>query len=129
MAFSTASRKAFLSTVMTLLPFFLNSSTRRASEAMISRPVFSAASSITSPKIFFSSADSLPHSWPDTTVSSESTMWPVSEMFFCTSKNFFASMVGSGFSCASTVPFCSARYTSAKAIGVALAPSAFGKAR
>jgi hypothetical protein len=56
-------------------------------------------------------------------------MWPVSEMFFCTSKNFLASMVGSGFSCASTVPFCSARYTSAKAIGVGLAPSDFGKAR
>jgi hypothetical protein len=45
----------------------------------------------------------------ETTVSSESTMWPVRMMFFCTSKNFLASMVGSGFSCASTVPFCSAR--------------------
>ena len=32
--------------------------------------------------------------------------------------------MGSGFSCASTVPFCSARYTSANAIGVGLAPSA-----
>ena len=32
-------------------------------------------------------------------------------------------MVGSGFSCPSTVPCCSARYTSAKAIGVALAPT------
>src|SRR5260221_12862381 len=36
-------------------------------------------------------------------------------------------MVGSGFSCASTVPFCRARYTSAKAIGVGLAPTARGK--
>ena len=94
---------------MMLLPRFLNSSTSRVSEAMISRPVFSAASCITSPNIFFSSADRRPQSWPDTTVSSESTMWPVSEMFFCTSKNFFASMVGSGFSWASTVPLCSAR--------------------
>jgi hypothetical protein len=37
-----------------------------------------------------------------------------------------ASIVGRGFSCASTVPFCSARYTSAKAIGVGLAPTARG---
>ncbi|MCY1364938.1 hypothetical protein D9M69_517650 [compost metagenome] len=85
MFLSTASRNAPLSTVITLLPFFLNSSTSRVSEAMISRPVFSAASCITSLNICFSSALSLAHSWPETTVSSESTMWPVSEMFFCTS--------------------------------------------
>src|SRR5262249_61960522 len=34
-------------------------------------------------------------------------------------------IVGSGFSWPSTVPCCNARYTSAKAIGVALAPTDF----
>jgi len=33
----------------------------------------------------------------ETTVSSASAIWPVRMMFFWTSKNFLASMVGSGF--------------------------------
>ena len=41
-------------------------------------------------------------------------------------QNFLASIVGSGFSWASTVPLCRARYTSEKAIWVGLSPQAFG---
>src|SRR6218665_1905996 len=93
---STASRKALLSTAITLLPLFLNSCTRRASAARTSWPALSAASCITAPKTFLSSSESLAHSVPEQMVKSDSTMWPVSEMFFCTSKNFLASIVGSG---------------------------------
>ena len=84
----------------------------------------SAASISTSRNTPRSASDSFRHVPCDTMVSRLSVMWPVSEMWVCTSWNFLAWMVGSGFSCPSTVPLWSARYTSAKAMGVALAPIA-----
>ncbi len=80
-----ASWNDFLSTAWTLMPFFLNSSTSSASRFLMSLVAPAAASCITSAKIFLSASESLVQTCGATWVASESTMWPVRMMFFCTS--------------------------------------------
>ena len=54
-----------------------------------------------------------------------SYLWPVSEMYFWTSKKRDVQMWAAGFSWPSTTPCCIAVKSSPNAIGVGLAPSAF----
>ena len=90
-------------------PLALNSATSSPSRFLIWAVARTAASWVTSVKIFFSASVRRFQTCGAICVTRPSTMWPVSMMCFCTSKNFLASIVVSGFSWASTVPFCSAR--------------------
>jgi hypothetical protein len=81
-------------------------------------------STAASEMIFFSSADSVSQNFLLISTDCGLYWWLVSVANFCTSKNLLAAITVSGFSCPSMAFCSSAAYTSGKASGVGLAPSA-----
>ena len=111
------------STLSICTPLALSSANIFSSDSCASLRCSAVASAAASWTTFLSACESLSQERLPIRNGVISYLWPVSEMYFCTSCSLPAQMLTSGFSCPSTTPCCSATYSSENLICCASAPT------